>query len=210
MSANHQVRYRVVIVGAGVAGLAAADALLDSDEFAAHDVVVLEGSSRVGGRVETRPFSTKLPMNVEIGAAWIHGTQGNPFADLANIFGIECQEVSARNTSLHPGSCIGFQLYDGAVRLSKEAVEETWVWQDLLLQKLHELAHTSDDWAAGKPLSEVIDRLLSSDEQLHQLVGSAPDGQKRVEFCIRELEAYFGLTAPELQVDSFVEIDLFE
>jgi polyamine oxidase len=210
MPANHQVHYRVVIVGAGVAGLAAADSLLDSNEFAAHEVCVLEGSDRIGGRVETRQFSVKLPMKVEIGAAWIHGMQDNPFADLANTFAIECQEVSARNTSLHPSSCIGFQLYDGTVQLSDEVVEETWAWQDLLLQKLHELAHASDSWAVGEPLSEVIDHLLDSDEQFRQLVGGAPDGRKRLEFCVRELEAYFGLTAPELQVDSFVEIDLFE
>lgn len=48
-------RLRVVVVGAGMAGLVAADALLR----AGHDPVVLEAQQRVGGRVYTlrEPFS---------------------------------------------------------------------------------------------------------------------------------------------------------
>ncbi len=59
----------VVVVGAGVAGLAAAQALLD----AGLDVRVLEARGRVGGRVHTYrdPLS---PVPIELGAEFIHGT----------------------------------------------------------------------------------------------------------------------------------------
>lgn len=199
---------RVVVVGAGVAGLAAANSLLASGQFAAHDVVVLEGSSRVGGRVETQPFSAELPMPVDLGAAWIHGTQSNPFADLAGEFGIEWKEISARNPSMHPGSCDRFQLYDGASKLSDKEVKEAWEWQDLLLDKLHALATAGGSWAAGKPLSEVIDRLVEEDEQLHPLVSSASNGRKRLALCVHKMETYMGATADDLQIDDFLEIDL--
>lgn len=56
-----------VIVGAGISGLAAADALCARG----FKVTVLEGRSRAGGRT----FTTKLPITgaqVEIGAGWIH------------------------------------------------------------------------------------------------------------------------------------------
>jgi monoamine oxidase len=58
----------VVIVGAGVAGLAAADALCAQGL----DVVVLEARDRIGGRVYTiRPEG--LPTPVELGAEFVHG-----------------------------------------------------------------------------------------------------------------------------------------
>jgi polyamine oxidase len=201
-------RCRVVVVGAGVAGLAAANSLLASGQFAGHDVVVFEGSDRVGGRVETQPFSTELPMPVDLGAAWIHGTQSNPFADLADKFGIKWKEISTRNPSMHPGSCDRFQLYDSTSKLSEKEVKETWEWQDLLLDKLHALATAEDSWAAGKPLSVVIDRLVEEDEQLHPLVASAPNGRKRLALCVHKMETYMGATADDLQIDDFLEIDL--
>ncbi len=54
----------VVIVGAGLAGLAAADELTKSG----HDVVVLEGRDRVGGRLRTTHVAG---VAVDAGATWV-------------------------------------------------------------------------------------------------------------------------------------------
>ena len=72
-----------VVIGAGVAGLAAARKL----HAANRRVVVLEARDRIGGRVWTDRSSPDAP--VELGAQWIHGIKGNPLADLCTQNGIK-------------------------------------------------------------------------------------------------------------------------
>jgi polyamine oxidase len=67
---------RIIVVGAGVAGLSAAHDLTASGA----DVVVLEARTRIGGRVHT-DMSWGVP--VEMGAAWVHALRGNPLVGLA-------------------------------------------------------------------------------------------------------------------------------
>lgn len=71
----------VVIVGAGMAGLGAAQTL----QQAGVTVTVVEGRDRVGGRIHT---SQDLAVPIDLGASWIHGTQGNPLTDLVADYGI--------------------------------------------------------------------------------------------------------------------------
>ncbi|OYT73853.1 MAG: amine oxidase [Chloracidobacterium sp. CP2_5A] len=63
----------VIVVGAG---LAAARALAD----AGAEVTVLEARDDVGGRIRT---DRSLGFPFDLGAAWIHGPNGNPITDLA-------------------------------------------------------------------------------------------------------------------------------
>lgn len=69
---------RVIVVGAGIAGLAAARALSESG----YGVVVLEARDRIGGRCWTVD-------GVDFGAHWIHGTEGNPVTTLARRHSLE-------------------------------------------------------------------------------------------------------------------------
>jgi len=66
---------RVVVIGAGVSGLAAARSL----QRAGVDVVVLEGRDRIGGRTFTAQVGGAT---VDLGAAWVHGVVDNPVAGL--------------------------------------------------------------------------------------------------------------------------------
>ncbi|KAM0888070.1 hypothetical protein ACQ4PT_028573 [Festuca glaucescens] len=74
---------RIVIVGAGLAGLSAALHLCGAgqDKF---DVVVAEAGSRAGGRVLTSEFAGH---RVEMGATWVHGVVASPVHALARDAG---------------------------------------------------------------------------------------------------------------------------
>jgi monoamine oxidase len=84
----------VVVVGAGVAGLSAARALLD----ARHEVIVVEGRDRIGGRVHT---DRSLGVPLDLGASWIHGIRGNPIARLAREHGVPTRPTDYDNAVLY-------------------------------------------------------------------------------------------------------------
>lgn len=89
------VRRPVVIVGAGMAGLAAAVDL----RAAGHEVVIVEARARSGGRIHTSRLWPGLPM--DMGASWIHHIDGNPVTDLARSAGAEFATTSYESSRLY-------------------------------------------------------------------------------------------------------------
>ncbi|MBK6579091.1 MAG: FAD-dependent oxidoreductase [Sandaracinaceae bacterium] len=71
---------RVIVVGAGMSGIAAARAL----HAAGHEVVVLEARDRLGGRIHTVSLDG---VAVDAGAAWLHGVRDNPLVGVAEAYG---------------------------------------------------------------------------------------------------------------------------
>ena len=78
----------IIIIGAGVAGLTIASGLINNSniinasKFNKENLLILEARDRVGGRVFTNE------KNMDIGAAWIHGSENNPlnkFLDYNNL-----------------------------------------------------------------------------------------------------------------------------
>ncbi len=81
-------RKKVLIIGAGMAGAAAAQRLVASG----FDVTVLEARDRTGGRIHT--FSD-WGLNLELGANWIHNADHpeNPLAGLAKKMNVTSRET---------------------------------------------------------------------------------------------------------------------
>lgn len=68
----------VIIIGAGIAGLSAANQLKDE-----YNVIVLEAKDRIGGRIMTHH---SWGGSFDMGASWISGADGNPITELANKY----------------------------------------------------------------------------------------------------------------------------
>jgi monoamine oxidase len=76
----------VIIVGAGISGLAAAQKLKERG----FNVTILEAQEKVGGRLRT---NRSLGIDFDEGASWIHGIDGNPINTLAQQAGMSTFET---------------------------------------------------------------------------------------------------------------------
>ena len=83
----------IAIVGAGVAGLAAARELQRSGSR----IVLLEASHRIGGRAYTEQLETDIPF--DLGAHWIHSNKINPFVEIAKRHAVRLEDETEHYTA---------------------------------------------------------------------------------------------------------------
>ncbi|RXS70606.1 NAD(P)/FAD-dependent oxidoreductase [Streptomyces sp. TM32] len=104
---------RVIVVGAGISGLAAARHLAEQGK----DVVVLEARNRIGGRIWTSEKWAGVPL--DLGASWIHGIDGNPIAALA-------AKAKARTVVTNPDSSTDYLADGSEVDAARAKAIEGW------------------------------------------------------------------------------------
>lgn len=115
----------VIVVGAGISGLAAATRL----RSLGFQVTVVEGRDRVGGRIWT---DRSLGIPVDMGASWIHGPQGNPITGFA-------KQASART----------FVTDDDSISVYDEQGDEL-KWEptlDIAERKFEQLEERIESWS---------------------------------------------------------------
>ena len=78
---------RVVVVGAGIAGLTVANALTQGGV----ECVVVEARDRIGGRLHTVNLAGSM---VDLGGSWIHTPVGNPMRAFADQAGVRCRSAN--------------------------------------------------------------------------------------------------------------------
>ena len=83
----------VLIIGAGISGLAAAKKLKDKG----FTVIVIEAQEKIGGRLRT---DRSMGIAFDEGASWIHGPNGNPITKLASQAGANTYLTDDDNLSL--------------------------------------------------------------------------------------------------------------
>jgi monoamine oxidase len=115
--------YDVLVVGAGVAGLAAARVLAE----AGRRVALVEARDRVGGRIFTAhqrgPESAK-PVSIELGAEFVHGLLQTTW-DLIREAKVDTYELDGRHLSFAQGrfQTSGEEFGDGG-----RVIEEMMAW----------------------------------------------------------------------------------
>lgn len=104
---------RVVVIGAGVAGLAAAYHL---HQAGLRNIIVLEAKSRIGGRIHT---DTSWGFAVDLGASWVHGAgRSNPLTGLADAAGLQTFYTDDDSVAVYD---VDGSAYSDAVQDEKEA-----------------------------------------------------------------------------------------
>lgn len=104
-------RATIAVIGAGVAGLAAARAL----RARGREVIVFEARRRIGGRVHTlHPRS--LPLPVELGAEFLHGEAGRTRRLLAEA-GIATVDIDGDSVELRQGQVRELPFWRGVDRI---------------------------------------------------------------------------------------------
>lgn len=73
---------KVIIIGAGAAGIAAASRLAENGF---KNFLILEAENRIGGRIYSTRFGGSI---IDLGAQWCHGEKGNIVYQLVKDFNI--------------------------------------------------------------------------------------------------------------------------
>ncbi|KAI5729180.1 hypothetical protein M8J77_026487 [Diaphorina citri] len=80
-------KHKLIIVGAGASGIAAATKLI-SNGF--EDFIILEAENRIGGRVYNIPYEGNT--SIDMGAQWMVGQKGNVVYEMAKEFNLAQEE----------------------------------------------------------------------------------------------------------------------
>eukprot|EP00257_Ricinus_communis_P019943 XP_015579069.1 probable polyamine oxidase 4 [Ricinus communis] len=173
----------VIVIGAGISGLAAARVLYD----ASFKVILLESRDRLGGRIHT-DYSFGYP--VDLGASWLHGVcNENPLAPLIRSLRLTLYKTSGDNSVLYDHDLESCTLFDmNGHQVPKELVIEVG---DIFKRILKETERIRDEHPDDMSILQAIKLVLDRHSELRQ-EGIA---NEVFQWYICRMEAWFAVDA---------------
>uniref|UniRef100_F6HGW1 Amine oxidase domain-containing protein n=1 Tax=Vitis vinifera TaxID=29760 RepID=F6HGW1_VITVI len=175
---------RIVIIGAGMAGLTAANKLYTSTGFKdLFELCVVEGGTRIGGRINTSQFGGD---RIEMGATWIHGIVGSPIHKMAQELHSlesdqpwECMDgyLDSPTTMAEGGFELGPSTVDPVSTLFKKLM-------DFSQGKLIEDSVCSEELSVGTFLRRGLDAYWASVKDREEIKGYGNWSRKLLEEAI--------------------------
>jgi monoamine oxidase len=184
-------RQRVIVIGAGMAGLIAAKTLVSRG----YAVTVIDARDRIGGRVWTSDLGGTP---VDLGAQWVEGINGNPLAEFCRrnqIKTIRSDEDSFRLFD-SGGSAFDHDEAEGLRRWSKSVIKLLGTFDDGRLRA------SPSDMTIADAFSRLTAGLAMTDRQRRYLKWSlamnieATEGEDAERLSLRNYQA-------EEEVESF-------
>ena len=150
--------FDVVIIGAGIAGIAAARELVDLG----YNVLVIESKKSIGGRLKT---NRSLGFPVELGSSWLYHKDSNPMTPWLQQYGIPSKVVNY--DSLRRFRSNGTQYSDSETRSS--AADDKYI----LSQIFAAITNSTTDSSLAALAQQVSSANLSGSEteQWHMSTG---------------------------------------
>ncbi|KAG9271626.1 spermine oxidase-like [Astyanax mexicanus] len=183
---------KVVVVGAGFAGLSAVSTLVQAGF---QQVKVLEANGRVGGRVcTTKPFTRNI---IELGANWIHGQKGNPLFQLAKKNNLLSEEADEDDLD-------DYFFKEGGKQLSDKLGEKVTALFEKLISKASD--SKIDRKYRSLSLGDYLDAAFAESS-----LASSGDGPRIFEWCKRNectneaASSLFEVSA--YQLSEYIELD---
>ncbi|XP_015458509.1 spermine oxidase isoform X2 [Astyanax mexicanus] len=196
---------RIVVIGAGLAGLAATKTLLENGFT---NVTVLEASDRIGGRVLSVQFGKAT---LELGATWIHGANGNPVYHLAEDNGLlehtTEEECSVGRISLYAKNGVAHYQTNSGKRIPKDLVEE---FSDLY-NEVYEL--TQEFFQNGKPVGAETKNsvgIFTRDLVRKKIMLDPDDSESTKKLKLSMLQQYLKVESCESSSPNMDEVSLSE
>ncbi|XP_074269404.1 putative polyamine oxidase 5 [Silene latifolia] len=138
-------RPKIVIIGAGMAGVTAAHKLYTAvGTKESFELCVVEGGQRIGGRINTREF---VGDRIEMGATWIHGIGGSPVYEIA-------QKIKSLESE-KPWECMD-GLHEERLSMAETRTEGGFVVNPAIVEPISSLFDNLMSFAQGKSENGVV------------------------------------------------------
>ncbi|XP_044480453.1 polyamine oxidase 2-like [Mangifera indica] len=181
----------VIVIGGGMAGVAAARAL----NVASFKVVLLESRNRLGGRVHT-DHSFGFP--IDLGASWLHGVcNENPLAPVIGKLGLPLYRTSNDNSVLYDHDLESYALFDmDGNKVPPEVVTKVGEVFEIILAETGKVREEfSEDKSIGHTISIVFERRPEL-----RLEGLA---HKVLQWYLCRMEGWFAADADSISVKTW-------